>query len=70
MSSAANVRPSDGIAAFDAAYRPNAGLPSDAAVDPVRMIEYRSVKTGHQVNELDHPGVNRCEIREIHCQRG
>ena len=33
-------------------------------------IEYRSVKTGLQVSGLDHPGVNRCEIREINCQRG
>ena len=33
-------------------------------------IEYRSVKTGLQVSGLDHPGVNRCGIREINCQRG
>src|SRR6478735_5397497 len=45
-SSTAIVRPSDRTAAFDAAYRPNAGVPFDAAVEPARMTDAPRLSNG------------------------
>ena len=45
-SSAAQVRPNERIAAFDAAYAPNAGTPAYAAVEPANTIEAPSLRRG------------------------